>query len=328
MTTKTSATALGTALMASMLVAGTLAACGGDDETAQDDPPSFEASHEFLEAVADRFAGQTWRFEERLAVDNLADPSQVEPAGWGEHNRQGTAATLDPTQVTAALNDLIAAQGGTLNAGNPLAAPELADTDVTIDSVVMGTERYVRMPSLLLELSDEAAALNIDAGWGPLLTLEEGQWAFIDLEQIPGGPAGARVQTPMAGGFTFQPQDLGTLVAHADNIEDLGRRELRGTSVRGLSADLDGADVDAAFGGDRQALDGATAPVPSELWVDDQGLVRQLTVPLGLGGSPDGVDLVMTLDVFDYGDSSIEVTPPADAVDLTDELAPALTAGG
>jgi hypothetical protein len=74
--------------------------------------------------------------------------------------------------------------------------------------------------------------------------------------------------------------------------------------------------------------------VPVEVWVDRDGLVRRVgfgfhrdDVAESVGPETDGAvtaapfvpaDVDYTLDLFDYGDQSIDVEFPADVVDMTD----------
>jgi hypothetical protein len=65
--------------------------------------------------------------------------------------------------------------------------------------------------------------------------------------------------------------------------------------------------------------------VPIEVWVDRDGLVRRVSFEYRLDGFAEGQepgayrpDVSITLDLFDYGDESINVELPTDAVDITD----------
>jgi hypothetical protein len=83
--------------------------------------------------------------------------------------------------------------------------------------------------------------------------------------------------------------------------------------------------------GSTEAINDMTVPV--EVWVDRDGLVRRMSfeyrfdevTPLpGPESGPYRPDIAVTLDLFDYGDESIRVELPADAIDITETFRDAL----
>ena len=78
--------------------------------------------------------------------------------------------------------------------------------------------------------------------------------------------------------------------------------------------------------------------VPPEAWVDEQGLVRRVVLTVDMGSVVEAMDLPAgagpfevssgtTMDLFDYGDESIEIEIPTDYVDITDPYREMLDGG-
>jgi hypothetical protein len=53
--------------------------------------------------------------------------------------------------------------------------------------------------------------------------------------------------------------------------------------------------------------------IPLEVWIDDESLVRRLTIDW----HPDGGTVAFEMEMFDFGDVQIDVPDPSQAVDLT-----------
>jgi hypothetical protein len=79
---------------------------------------------------------------------------------------------------------------------------------------------------------------------------------------------------------------------------------------------------------DAPAINDITVPV--EVWVDPDGLVRRVSFEFRFGEITEvpgpeprsyRPDAAFTVDLFDYGDESIDVELPTDAVDITDPFA-------
>jgi hypothetical protein len=122
------------------------------------------------------------------------------------------------------------------------------------------------------------------------------------------------------------------VVANAQDVEELGRDEIRGVAVDGLAARVPFENL---LGAQGTAIEGIELmndiTVAIEVWVDRDGLVRRVNlgfhrddVAEALGQENElvtmssfPVDVDYTLDLFDYGDESIDVEFPADAIDVT-----------
>jgi hypothetical protein len=207
--------------------------------------------------------------------------------------------------------------------------PNVADVDLSIEMAGDGSTLYLRLPE---ELASAFGVISI-APFGDLVDRLEGGWGRVDLEQLAHllpGPDDA----PSAVG-TYDPRVFVDVVARSKDVEALGRDEIRGVPVNGLTAEVQLDDLIAAQGtnaGRIGAMKDTTVPV--EVWVDRDGLVRRVRfgfhhddVAPALGQDGDAaaatrptlpVDVDYTVDLFDYGDESIVIEFPADAVDVTD----------
>lgn len=129
------------------------------------------------------------------------------------------------------------------------------------------------------------------------------------------------------------------VVTNATDVEELGYDGIRGVAVTGLAAEVRYGDLLAAHGSGPASIEAMNdITVPVEVWVDRDGLVRRVSVEFGrdamaeaLGPEADlssfPVNVAFTLDLFDYGDESIDVELPADAIDVTDAFRKMLESG-
>jgi hypothetical protein len=108
------------------------------------------------------------------------------------------------------------------------------------------------------------------------------------------------------------------------DIEDLGTKTIDGEDVRHLRLDVDlDAAAKTADADSRASIDALRelAPdgtLPLEVWIDD----RNLPVRQRLRGTLQGVDLVITMDLSDWGtDLGVDIPPQGDVRDIEpDEL--------
>ena len=212
------------------------------------------------------------------------------------------------------------------------------------------------------------AEMMLDAGasrsdLGPLADLAElgDTWGRIDLSEVsPSEVASA------AGAQTFDPRAFLDVAALGTDVRELGTATIDSVEVRGLGAtvtygdmlEAQGVDADdlldqmtsgAGVAGDdefseafEQAMDAVmAADMPIEVWVDGDDRVRRISLALNMtevmagvaaAGGEDIRDTGMSGDVVmdftDYGDDSIQIEIPTDAVDITDEFLALMEGGG
>jgi hypothetical protein len=181
---------------------------------------------------------------------------------------------------------------------------DLGGTDSRAETLLDGDLLYLRAPLFALFTGDADAWIRVD--------LEEaGAEAGLDPDQL----------VPTDAGPTALLQQLR---GADEDVEDLGREEIRGVSTRHLRVMVDS---DRAVDQTpeelrkqrRTSTDAAGLPsrYPMEVWIDDDGLPRRIRTVLEV--DEEGTDRTThqtTLDLYDFG-VSVDVTPP-DAADVVD----------
>jgi hypothetical protein len=277
---------------------------------------AYEATPEFLATAAERSQAQPYRMEKRQSLAG-GDEVVVETGEWDG-------------QRFYARSDL-AAQFGPL-------LPADANADLSIETMADDSTLYVRMP-VFAALEDLTSGFAITP-FGDVIDRLGTGWGRVDLAELADVMPGLLDTTSPLG--TQMPGLFVDVVANAQDVEELGRDEIRGVAVDGLAAEVPFENLLGAQGnasGGIEVVNGITVPI--EVWVDHAGLVRRVNfgfhrdeVPDGLGQkdrpvarSSFPVDIDYTLDLFDYGDESIDVDLPADAIDVTDAYRQMLKSG-
>jgi hypothetical protein len=167
-----------------------------------------------------------------------------------------------------------------------------------------------------------------------------GRWVKMDMAAMAGGDS-AFGGTGNGFGAAGDPAAyLDYLRGAADDVKDLGTEVIGGVKTRHLQATITPERaLDEAPASDRDRVrdalessglgDAMSTPMPVDVWVDDDGLVRrtQMTMNFGdaLAGSPFGSSLAVQVDFSDFG-KEVHIDAPKDAYDLTNMLTPT-TAG-
>ena len=268
-----------------------------------------EATPEFLSAAAERSQGLPYRTEMRMSLAG-ADEVVVETGeqdGERFHVRQDLGAQL----------------------GGVGALP--ADADLSIEHAGDGSTLYLRMPAFAA-IKELASGFAITP-FGDLTDKLGDGWGRVDLDELADLLPGLQDNTSATGAHV--PHLFVDVITKAQDVEELGEEEIRGVAVTGLAAEVPFEDLLAAEGTGRGSIEVMNdITVPVEVWVDRDGLVRRVgfgfhrdDVAEAVGPGTDGavtaapsfpVDVDYALDLFDYGDESIEIEFPTDAVDVTD----------
>jgi hypothetical protein len=309
-----------------------------------------EATSEFLAAVSERSRAEPYRYEASLTMGTGGAASLVPVMSiTGEVDGERTSTRMDMSQMLDTLGDA------------DDVPPELVSGDPMMEMVTDGQSMYVRAPVLgaMEDTLDEAVgASGGDFQFPPILAELDGDtWGRVDLDEVAGdlGTSG------VTGGQNADPTAMLDLVATADDPRELGGNRIQGVAVEGIGATIthgelvtsggavsedeiieqlresmpddlppgvDASDIDAAF----EAM--FDTEILLEVWVDEEGLVRQFVFELDMGtmmsdlgealDEPEPPPFVptmrMAMDFLDYGDESIEVEIPAESVDITDEF--------
>lgn len=326
---------IGVPLIAAVLVLG-VAACGegGEDATADVEagrPAGFKATPEYLAAAIEDLEAVPHRFEMTIQMGveidgdfRGPDPSGVTGAFDGErqHVRMdigGLTGWGDDGGRTEQIVDL---------AGNALYVRGTYSAELTEAMSVLGAGEYLEA---LGELGD--------------------RWGRADLAALADVlPENWRSQLSQIRLQNLDPIAFLDLIAGAESVEELGTAEVQGEPMTGLAATVTAADISEAQGRSTSVTEPNVEAEPGalgdllasleyevEAWIDHDGYVRRLGLDQGdameqLMEETDtyesdtyGSDTLsaftftLTLDLFDYGDESIEVEVPdaADTVDIT-----------
>ena len=316
--------ALASALAASALLVGA-AACsdegepdaltGGEADTGE--PGRFAATAAYLGQAADRSAAEGYRTELRFSMsDEVGDDSPLMASGTIEGDAFHMEMDLGPMMSEVAES-----------VGEPM-PPEMAGMDLTMEMAGDADAFYLRAPMM--------ATLGGGTGVaGDLAAIGDG-WGFVDMaalgEHVPGDVASA------LGAQSVDPQAVVAVVQGVDDVEEIGRAEVRGVAVQGLAAEVSMGELMEASGQDPEAIAAAGGeavfdmPATIEVWVDDDGYLRRMTfgydlaeVVGAMGEDPSSFGMAdmrfsYMMDMFDYG-ATVDFEAPADAVDITDAYA-------
>jgi hypothetical protein len=279
----------------------------------------YEATPEFVAAAAERSQAQPYRTEMRMSLAG-ADEVVVET---GEQDGERFHVRQD-----------LGAQFGGFGELLP------ADAELSLETAGDGSTLYLRMPffAAIKELARGFAVTPFGD-----LTDELGDgWGRVEVDELAHLLPGLPDNTSATGAHV--PGLFVDVITKAQDVEELGEDEIRGVAVTGLAAEVPFEDLFAAQGAGLGGVDVMNdITVPIEVWVDRDGLVRRVSFgfhhdDLAQALGPDGdaavaggrsfpVDVDYALDLFDYGDESIEIEFPTDAVDVTDAYLQMLESG-
>jgi len=312
---------VGTALLVAVIALS--AACGGGQRVEMLD--GAEGSPAYLAAAADRSTSESYRFEQEVDVAIPGTGADDVPLVSGEvdgtraHVRTDLRGTFDAMAAMAA------------ELGEEM--PDLSDADLVVETIIDGSVAYLRAP-----LFGALGSLDATAELGPLAALGDG-WVHVDVGALD-DMAPVDVAGSVSGIDAADPSAMVDLVREADEVVDLGRRELRGDAVAGLGAELTLRDLLVAQGADTSMMlsDAYTdVVIPVEAWIDADGYVRQVIIDVDVAAVAstmgpevpmEGFNLTTSIELFDHGDPSISVSPPSESLDLTDVLAALLATAG
>jgi hypothetical protein len=106
---------------------------------------------------------------------------------------------------------------------------------------------------------------------------------------------------------------VGALRDGAREVEEAGSEDVRGTPTTSNTTTLD---LSGAEGRDEEGL---PETVPTEVWIDQDGLVRRIRqrLPVGEGG-----DVDYTLELYDFGvQATVQPPPEEDTIPFQEAIA-------
>jgi hypothetical protein len=268
-----------------------LAACGGVGDDASEDVQPDAVIAQAADATVD--AG-SYRMVTDVTMEGTGEgPLTMSAEGEFDPGERLGHMTMDMSEL---------AQG---QAAGPL------ESEVIVDGLVF----YMKMPFLQQALPG----------------LKE--WIRFDLQAL-GEEAGLDFDQLMQLGSQSDPtQALAYLRAASDDIQEVGSEEVRGVETTHYRMTVDLARVAAAAPpAQREALQAQVDElieksriqnVPTDVWIDEDGLVRRQRLTYENMAFAPGVhgDMTMTMELFDFG-VDVEVDPPPanQVVDLQELL--------
>jgi len=143
------------------------------------------------------------------------------------------------------------------------------------------------------------------------------EWMKLDISKF-GKSAGIDMSKLMSGS-QFQPTDaLSMLEAEGAKVQKVGPATIGGVATTKYHVIMDVAKELQAKGLTSplfKGMAGQMKTIPADVWVDNGGLVRRVAFSYGL---PQGAQMAMTMDLYDYGAHVNVAAPPSSQVfDMT-----------
>ena len=234
-------------------------------------------------------------------------PGTDEPfafAGEGAFDRASgrSSFAVDMSSFAKLIGGFVAGLGGT----NATDLPDFDDPEGwRIEVIQDGAVGYVRFPALDDQLPPGKTWIRGDAG--------DASASGLDLDELEQ--------------FTkSDPRDaLDALRAVTSDIETVGSEQLRGVATTHYRAVVDPAELAKRSPAsapssqslvDRIATQSGLGPVPLDVWIDESGLVRKLTMSFE-GTDPSASrssEVSMSFELWDYGEAVEIDLPPASQV--------------
>jgi hypothetical protein len=340
--------------LAAVLLASACAQSADGPDVAVGEVGEFAATTEYLADLAGATDGRSYRLSMDMSMTFSGEGEHIEMSGTimtGETDGEWTSMTMDMGEILADMTD---------DVGGEAVPDELLD-DLMIEMVTDEETLYMRAPyfAALADMAADAGASPSDVG--PLADLADlgDEWGRIDLSAISTTEVASA-----AGTQASDPSVFLDIIARGTDVEELGTETIDGIEAHGLAAtvtyadmiEAQGMDLDdmreqmtpgsGTSGDDAEAFEGfverlLALEIPLEVWVDDDDLVRRIRLDLDMtsilrdtaveAGDDIGdasMAMSMAMEFTDYGDASIEIEIPDDAVDITDAFLDLAESGG
>ena len=295
----------GAALLAAFALV--VAGCGGgtasDGAEATADPISFRQLAQSASTSAEATSGR-FSFEMSLTALGSDDPFALSGEGAFDQASGRSSFAVDMSSLAKLLGGFVAGLSGSSRTSS---LPDFDDpAGWKIEVIQDGKVGYVRFPALDYQLPAGKSWIRGKEGEGSV-----GGFQFDELE----------------GFVRSDPRDLlEALQGVAKEIETVGSEELRGVETTHYRAVLDPEELAKA-----KDLEGRSAPptlvdqitsqsglepVPVDVWLDGDGLVRKLSMSLSAtdATSSEANEAEISFELWDYGERVEIELPPASQV--------------
>jgi hypothetical protein len=253
-------------------------------------PAPREALAQAASTTADAGSARV-AFDARIEPPSESGQDPVTFSGEGEFDYEDQLG-----RMTFDMSELLGLQSAQVN-------PEQARIEAIFDDLVL----YMKVPAMQQMLP------------------EAKPWVKLDLEAM-GGKVGANLGQFSQFGQQGDPtQQLEVLRGVSDDVEEVGRQEVRGeaTTHYEMTIDLEKVAEEVPESSRAQFEDlieaAGSKEIPAEAWLDDEGRVRRIRydyeaeVP-GAAGAPQKTRTTVTMELFDFGTQVNVELPPADEV--------------
>jgi len=284
--------------------------CGGGGATATAEPITFEQLAQSASTSAEATTGR-FSFDLALEFPGTDEPFALSGEGAFDEAANRAAFAVDMSSFAKLLGGFVAGLAGP----NAQGAPDFDDPGGwKIEVVQDGEVGYVRFPAFDEQLPEGKSWIRSDGD------TVSANFDFDQFEQFA----------------QSDPRDvLESLQGVTTEVEVVGTETLRGASTTHYRAVVDpqelvkSAPQDETQGQDEESeslIDELTGQsgvdeIPLDVWIDDSGLVRKLSLAISANDATTGQsgDVSLAFELWDYDEPvAIELPPASEVVDASD----------
>lgn len=294
-----------------LAVVGALVAAGcgggGSSSAVNGEPISFEKLAQSASTSADAKSGR-FSFDMSMTFPGTDEPFALSGEGAFDEASGRASFAVDMSSFAKLLGGFVAGFAGP----NAKDLPDFDDpAGWKIEVVQDGKVGYVRFPALDDQLPDGKSWIRANEGDSSGRT----GFDFAELEQFA----------------ETDPRDLlDSLRAVTSDVETVGSEQLRGVDTTHYRAVIDPVELaKLAPSTDREkseslvdqiAAQSGLGPIPVDVWVDETGLVRKLSMSFSATepGTSQSSEVSLSFELWDYGEPiDIDLPPAAQVADAS-----------
>jgi hypothetical protein len=282
-----------------------LAGCGGGSGTSvSGEPVGFAELSQAAVTSADVSSGR-FGFAMEMTMPGTSEAFAFSGTGAFDSDAERSQFTFDFSSFAKLLGGLMSGFGAPKDG-----APDFDDPAAwQIEAIQDGEVMYMRFPAISSELPAGKSWVRMDVG-------AEARAQGFDLSQFQQ--------------FTGEDRSkmLDILRAASGDVETVGSEELHGVATTHYRATVDLAEYEKFLPESQRDEAGSmvdemleqlgSTELPVDVWLDEQGLVRQLEMSFSAPqpGTSESVEATVMFELWDYGeDVEVELPPADDVVD-------------